>query len=228
MGGPEEERLRALTAAAVVKVRQQANVGVMGDAFADEAFCRALAEAIGARREIATAHGRLVFRPTAAFAEIAGDGIAALPVSRQQAQSSNTLVTLGERLLLKGYRRLQRGVNPEFEIGRFLTEVAKYPNCVPLAGTLEYVGGDGATLTLALLQAYVSNQGDAWVEHARLPRPLPRGAARERRRSAGRRARRVHGADPYSRHPHRGAASRVRAARSRRRHLRPKRSPTPI
>jgi len=159
----EEERLRALTAAAVVKVRQQANVGVMGDAFADEAFCRALAEAIGARREIATAHGRLVFRPTAAFPEIAGDGIAALPVSRQQAQSSNTLVTLGERLLLKGYRRLQRGVNPEFEIGRFLTEVAKYPNCVPLAGTLEYVGGDGATLALALLQAYVSNQGDAWA-----------------------------------------------------------------
>ncbi|HEX3171488.1 MAG TPA: maltose alpha-D-glucosyltransferase, partial [Burkholderiales bacterium] len=159
----EEERLRALTAAAVVKVRQQANVGVMGDAFADEAFCRALAEAIGARREIATAHGRLVFRPTAAFPEIAGDGIAALPVSRQQAQSSNTLVTLGERLLLKGYRRLQRGVNPEFEIGRFLTEVARYPNCVPLAGTLEYVGGDGATLALALLQAYVSNQGDAWA-----------------------------------------------------------------
>jgi maltose alpha-D-glucosyltransferase/alpha-amylase len=159
----EEERLRALTAAAVVKVRQQANVGVMGDAFADETFCRALVQAIGASKVIVTAHGKLQFRPTAAFVELAGADIEQLPVSRQQAQSSNTLVTLGERLLLKGYRRLQRGVNPEFEIGRFLTEVAKFPNCVPLAGTLEYVDAGGVVMTLALVQAYVTNQGDAWA-----------------------------------------------------------------
>jgi maltose alpha-D-glucosyltransferase / alpha-amylase len=135
----------------------------MGDAFADEVFCRAVVQAIGDGKQVATAHGRLNFRPAAAFASLAGDDLQALPVSRQQAQSSNTLVALGERLLLKGYRRLQRGMNPEFEIGRFLTEVARYPNCVPLAGAIEYTAEDGATMTLALVQAYVSNQGDAWA-----------------------------------------------------------------
>ena len=60
-------------------------------------------------------------------------------------QSTNTSVTLGDRLFLKGYRRLRRGVNPELEIGRFLTEVAHFTNCVPLAGAVEYLAEDGET-----------------------------------------------------------------------------------
>ena len=46
----EEERLRNLSTAAIAKVRQQANVGVMGDAFADEVFCRARRGCHGASR----------------------------------------------------------------------------------------------------------------------------------------------------------------------------------
>ena len=54
-------------------------------------------------------------------------------------------------------------MNPELEIGRFLTDVAHFPNCVPVAGALEYVAADGVAMTLALLQAYVANQGDGWI-----------------------------------------------------------------
>jgi maltose alpha-D-glucosyltransferase / alpha-amylase len=159
----EDERLRALAPATIAKVRQQANVGVMGDAFADEAFCHAVVEAIGAGSEVATAHGKLRFRSTKAFAELAGTDHARLPASRPLAQSSNTIVMLGERLFLKGYRRLRPGENPELEVGRFLTEVAKFANCVPVAGAVEYLSGDGTTMTLGLLQAFVANQGDGWA-----------------------------------------------------------------
>jgi maltose alpha-D-glucosyltransferase/alpha-amylase len=158
----DEERMRNLSTAAIAKVRQQASVGVIGDALADEVFCHAVVEAIGAGREIASAQGRLRFAPTTAFAEIAGKDTAKLAVGRPQAQSSNTVVTLGERLFLKGYRRARAGVNPELEVGRFLTEVAHFSNCVPVAGAIEYAGPDGTPMTLALLQAYVSNQGDGW------------------------------------------------------------------
>jgi maltose alpha-D-glucosyltransferase/alpha-amylase len=72
------------------------------------------------------------------------------------------VVTLGERLFLKGYRRVRNGVNPEFEVGRHLTEKLRFPNCVPVAGAVEYTAADGTQMTLALLQAYVSNQGDGW------------------------------------------------------------------
>jgi maltose alpha-D-glucosyltransferase/alpha-amylase len=159
----EEERVRNLTTSAVAKIRQQANVGVMGDAFADELFCRAVVAAMAARREIPMSAGKLRFRPTAAFAEIAGPDYETLPVERPRGSSSNTIVNMRERLMLKGYRRLRVGLNPELEMGLYLTEVAHFANCAPLAGVLEYVANDGQTRLLAMLQAYVANQGDGWT-----------------------------------------------------------------
>jgi maltose alpha-D-glucosyltransferase/alpha-amylase len=158
----DEERFNRLTPAALAKVRQQANVGVMADAFYDEAFCRAVVEAIRAGKEIATSAGRLRFTPTDAFSDFPVD-IASLPVARPSAMSSNTVVTFDETLFLKGYRNLREGVNPELEMGWFLTSVARYPHCVPVLGALEYLGNDGRVVTLAMVQAYVTNQGDGWV-----------------------------------------------------------------
>ncbi|HEY0799464.1 MAG TPA: hypothetical protein VGD54_01370, partial [Steroidobacteraceae bacterium] len=159
----DDDRVRNLSAAAVVKVRQQANVGVMGDAFADESFCRAVVGAMATRREVPMSQGKLQFRPTAAFREIAGTDFATLNVERPRGSSSNTVVTIEERLILKGYRRLRVGMNPELEMGLYLTEVVHYANCAPVAGALEYIANDGQTRLLALLQAYVANQGDGWT-----------------------------------------------------------------
>src|SRR5678809_1516203 len=77
-------------------------------------------------------------------------------------QSTNTSVTLGDRLFLKCYRRLRAGVHPELEVGRFLTDKARVKNRVPLAGYVEYFGRESEPTTVALLQAYIPNQGDAW------------------------------------------------------------------
>jgi len=159
----DEDRVRNLSTSGIAKIRQQANVGIMGDAFADEAFCRAIVVAMAKRREIATGQGNLQFRPTAAFAQLAGKDYSALPAARPQGSSSNTVVVMGERLILKGYRRLRAGASPELEMGLYLTEVVKYPNCAPLAGVLEYAGNDGQIKLLAMLQAYVANQGDGWT-----------------------------------------------------------------
>ncbi|MEO8545163.1 MAG: putative maltokinase, partial [Burkholderiaceae bacterium] len=157
----DEERTQRLSQAALAKIRQQANVGIMGDAFFDDTFSRALVTAIGNNLELTSANGHLRFKSTAAFATLKAD-IATLEVSRPSGLSSNTVVTLGESLFLKAYRRLREGVNPELEMGRFLTDVVAYPNCVPVLGALEYFGNDGKVMTLALVQAHVANQGDGW------------------------------------------------------------------
>jgi maltose alpha-D-glucosyltransferase/alpha-amylase len=159
----EEERLKNLAAGTLAKVRQQARVGVLADAFADEPFARAVVRAIGSGLEVPTSGGRMRFVPTRVHTELVGPDLAELPVRRPQAVSSNTTVTLGSRLLLKGYRRLRSGIMPELEIGRYLTEVARFSNAVPLAGHVEHVASDGTVTTLALLQAYVYNQGDGWT-----------------------------------------------------------------
>jgi maltose alpha-D-glucosyltransferase/alpha-amylase len=158
----EEEQVRSLAQSTVARVRQQANVGIAGDAIADEAFCRHVVKAIGDARVLPTATGTIRFTPTGSFAEIAGDDVVGLTLGRVHTQSTNTSVTLGDRLFLKCYRRVRAGVNPELEMGRFLTEVARFPNCVPVAGAVEYASGAGEPATLALLQKYVPNQGDGW------------------------------------------------------------------
>src|SRR5438067_24753 len=157
----EEARWRKLQPAALARVRQQAAVGVLADAGADEDFCRSLIEALAAARVWPTRHGELRCQPTSAFAALRGMQAADPVVAPPGAQGGNTTVRVGE-LFLKICRRLQPGINPGVEIGRYLTEVAHFPNCAPLAGFIEYRRGDGATCTLALLQAFVTNQGDGW------------------------------------------------------------------
>jgi maltose alpha-D-glucosyltransferase / alpha-amylase len=80
-------------------------------------------------------------------------------------EQSNTSVRFGDRLILKLYRRLEVGVNPDQEIGQFLTEKARFANSPPLAGVIEFRRGEAASaepITVALLQGFVPNRGDAW------------------------------------------------------------------
>ncbi|HVC29984.1 MAG TPA: putative maltokinase, partial [Steroidobacteraceae bacterium] len=159
----EEARWRRLQPAALARVRQQATVGVLADACADDGFARAILDAIGASAELPTQEGRVRFIPTALYAQLRGDPAAELPVSPTGAQTSNTTLRVGDGLFLKIYRRLQPGLNPELEIGRYLTEVAHFPNIVPVAGAVEYTNRESVDYTLALLQAFVPNQGDGWT-----------------------------------------------------------------
>jgi maltose alpha-D-glucosyltransferase/alpha-amylase len=158
----EEEQMKALSVATVARVRQQANVGVLADAIADEAFCRHMVKAMGESRSLPTQHGALRFTPTAAFAGLVTVELATLHAGRVNAQSTNTSVQLGENLFLKCYRRVRPGIHPELEVGRFLTETAQFKHCAPLAGTVEYAAANGEPAALAILQAYVPNQGDGW------------------------------------------------------------------
>jgi maltose alpha-D-glucosyltransferase/alpha-amylase len=158
----DEPLLRALGPFTIAKARQQAQVGVVADAFGDEAFVRALVVATAEAAVVKTARGTIAFKPTSAFAALAGDDFTTLPVTTAGAHSSNTIVSLGDRLFVKGYRHLSVGVNPEAAIGRYLTEIAHFTHSVPVAGTMEYVADDGRTATLALIQGYVQNQGDGW------------------------------------------------------------------
>jgi len=135
---------------------------VMADAIADESFCRHVVKAIGEKKSLPTAHGTLRFTPTSAFASLAGSEVVSLTMGALHTQSTNTSVTLGDRLFLKCFRRMRPGMHPELEVGRFLTEVANFKNCVPLAGAVEYLPSSGEPSAVALLQAFVPNQGDAW------------------------------------------------------------------
>jgi maltose alpha-D-glucosyltransferase/alpha-amylase len=150
-------------AATIARVRQQGRVGVLCDALAEASFCRALAQAIGSGRELSCANGTVRCAATKAYESVAASLEGPLQVRAAGAQGTNTSLRLGEQLFLKCYRQLRPGINPEIEVGRFLTEVANFPNIVPVAGFAEYVDAEGTAHALALLQTFVDNQGDGWT-----------------------------------------------------------------
>ena len=77
-------------------------------------------------------------------------------------EQSNTSIIYDERFILKMFRRIEEGINPELEIGAFLTEKAHFPQVPQLVGHLEYRDEPNRTITQGILQAFVPNQGDAW------------------------------------------------------------------
>jgi len=94
-----------------------------------------------------------------------GDPSQPLPPVVLGVEQSNTSVRFGEQLIMKLYRRLEAGINPDQEIGQFVTENTEYANVPPVAGALEFHRREpagGQPITLALLQGYVRNRGDAW------------------------------------------------------------------
>jgi len=136
---------------------------VLYDALADDAVCTGFLNAIGEQAQFYTDSGSVCAVATEAFQPLRGRSDYPLAVVRGPATSSNSLVFFGRRLLFKLFRRLEEGTNPDFEIGRFLTEATEFERAPKVAGNLEYFRSDGhGPYTLGILQALIANQGDGW------------------------------------------------------------------
>ena len=138
-------------------------MGLLFDALADERFCRRVVEALRKGTDVEIGEGKIRFSGTDVFDGFVGEEPSSeLTVRRAEVEQTNSSVILGERLMLKVYRRLQKGTNPDLELGRYLTETVRFENTPPLLGAFEYKGPDGELTTLGLLQGFVENQGDGW------------------------------------------------------------------
>jgi maltose alpha-D-glucosyltransferase/alpha-amylase len=78
------------------------------------------------------------------------------------ADQSNSSAVIGEQVLLKVFRRLETGLNPELELVAFLTEVARFPAVAPLAGYAELVSSASGAATVAVAQGFVAEAADAY------------------------------------------------------------------
>jgi maltose alpha-D-glucosyltransferase/alpha-amylase len=85
-----------------------------------------------------------------------------LPSHLSSAEQSNSSIIYGEELILKLFRRIQPGENPDVEIGRFLSEVARFQHIAPFLGEISMTRAGGEKSTIGLLQGLVPNQGDGW------------------------------------------------------------------
>ena len=162
LGAAAEALSDARPEAVVAPLRHRSGDGILHDGMASDAACLALLQLIGNSREIAGHEGVVRAFPTAAFDSLAGHETASLKVTRSSAEQSNTSIIYGGRLILKLFRRLEEGPNPDYEIGRYLANQATFDRVPRLAGGIEYAAQGAGASTLAMLQELVPNQGDGW------------------------------------------------------------------
>jgi maltose alpha-D-glucosyltransferase / alpha-amylase len=124
--------------------------GFLYDPLGEPAFARALLDAVV---------------PAPGFPEIRGQPeMGDLEPALLGVEEKNTLIRYGDRLVLKVFRKLEPGINPELEIGRFLTEKTAFRHSPRIAGWLEIRprAQGGEPVTLGVLQELIANEGDAW------------------------------------------------------------------
>jgi maltose alpha-D-glucosyltransferase/alpha-amylase len=162
--GPEAEALVAeQPQAAIARLRVEAreSEGYLLDAFYRTPFQHGLLTMLAKRNSFKSRGGKVTATKTGVFKHLYDRSEPPLETRMLKAEQSNTSVIYANRFILKLFRRLQEGVNPDLEVGRFLTRKG-FPSTPPVAGALEYHIGRKEPDTLAILQGFIPNQGDAW------------------------------------------------------------------
>ncbi len=146
---------------ALARVRRGRNIGHLTDAFSLPLFAHSVLQKMREHAVVPTVQkSEIRFIPTARFGEL--DVLGDAPEIRWiSAEQSNSSLIVGERAVLKLVRRLIGGIHPEAEMSRHLTEIG-YANTAPLYGEVVRVDPQQVPHTLALLQGFIENQGDAW------------------------------------------------------------------
>jgi maltose alpha-D-glucosyltransferase/alpha-amylase len=162
-GSEGEELQRVAPHAVIAPIASGKTVGILHDGVFDDKTCGALFSLIEKSDELPMHQGRIRGVRGTAFQNILGTVELPLPVRRGSAEQSNTSILYGDRFILKLFRRQESGLNPDSEIGRYLTEKTSFDRIPPFAGLIEYTPqGDAECGTLAMLQGLVANEGDGW------------------------------------------------------------------
>jgi maltose alpha-D-glucosyltransferase/alpha-amylase len=158
-----EELQRTLPAAIVAPTISASGTGLLHDGLLDDSACYELLSFIENEEELQTQGGRIRGVRGSSFQRLRGTAETTLSVRRGSAEQSNSSILYGDRFILKVLRRQEPGLNPDVEIGRYLTENANFAQVPPFAGCIEYEPcQDGERSTLAMLQGFVANEGDGW------------------------------------------------------------------
>ncbi|TAJ82358.1 maltose alpha-D-glucosyltransferase [Reyranella sp.] len=158
----EDEQSAALPSQlALARVRRGRRVGLLTDAFALPEFAREMLTALAAGTTIEGPEGKIVFEPTPDKIELLQRPPDA-PVIWLSAEQSNSSLIVDDTAMLKIFRRIQPGEHPEAEMSRYLTSQS-FANAPALLGEVSRISPDGQRHALAVVQAFVRNQGDAWT-----------------------------------------------------------------
>jgi maltose alpha-D-glucosyltransferase/alpha-amylase len=145
----------------IAKIKNGRHSGILFDAVYTESFRLHLWETIRRKKSHRGAQGSVV----GSLSRLKPFERNAPPPARSEmlkAEQSNTSFVFGNESILKLYRKVEEGVNPDLELGRFLSEKRRFSHVPKYQGWIQYHKKGQSPLTLGILQELVPNQGDAW------------------------------------------------------------------
>jgi maltose alpha-D-glucosyltransferase / alpha-amylase len=144
-----------------VRSNSKARAQLLCDAVGQPGFWKILLATLAQRGRVAGHHGKITSTQTSALNELFDAALLDLDPKVHGGEQSNTSALFDEQLILKLFRRVTPGINPDFEIGRQLTENQNLAMVPKVVGALEY-RAESNQFTLAVLHQFVPNVGDAW------------------------------------------------------------------
>ena len=145
-----------------LQAADQAEPGLLYDAFWQSEFASSLLDALIRRRRFRGTSGELVARGSKLLHKMAAALKPSPTATVLKGEQSNSSLAYGDQLIFKLFRRVEAGINPDLEVGRFLTEEARFTHIAPVAGSLKYRTAHDEPLVLGVLSGFVPNQGTAW------------------------------------------------------------------
>ena len=162
-GEPARLLMEELPESVVALVKNRRGEGILYDALMDRASCDILFRALGDGRDYKSSMNGVVRAvPTGLYDQLVRLDDSCSSVRKLGAEQSNSSIVIGEAFVLKLYRKLEKGINPDVEISLFLTEQGQFTAIARVVGTLQYVDAAGNVATLGMLQEYIANEGDGW------------------------------------------------------------------
>ncbi len=147
----------------VSRLRSGTGEGIIYESIHNEEFRKNLLMMIARKHTVRGLNGQLTAYPGRFLKNFEKNELLEEKSQVLKTEQSNTSFLYGNKLYFKLFRRLDEGINPDLEIGRFLTEKASFPNVSLFAGAVEYRRHDAEPTVVGILQAFIPNHGDAWV-----------------------------------------------------------------
>ena len=135
-------------------------IGILFDAVVDQNFLAFPLDAIANQRSYKGKLGRLVATATDIFPQ--AEAVINLEPSLMKGEQNNPSINYGDRFLLKLFRKVETGINPDLEIGRFLTQKKCLEHFASTAGALEYHQAQTEPMTLGILQEFIPDTLCSW------------------------------------------------------------------
>jgi maltose alpha-D-glucosyltransferase/alpha-amylase len=157
--GADAEAIEANHGSSVLARITGARKGILFDGLFDDGLCTLLVGLAEEGREVSMRHGRIQSTSEPAATEASQE--ARTPIRRTAPDQSNTSVIFGWHRIMKIFRRLEPGANPDVEIGRFLA-TRSFSRVPPLLAAAQYSADGEEPSSVLMVQRFVSNQGNAW------------------------------------------------------------------